>query len=100
MAAAGGGTTCALVSGKLRRSGVAWSLFIAGSFDVDAAIITLSGLPKDAVVPLIGAFAIGSMVAFNMAFKMAVAGVTARRLSLASVAALGVSLGVLLATLG
>ena len=82
------------------ESGVAWSLFVAGSFDVDAAIITLSGLPKDAVVPSIAALALGGTVAVNMAFKMAVAGVTARRQGLAAVVALGVSLAVLLATLG
>ena len=57
------------------ESGVAWSLFLAGSFDVDAAIITLSGLPTDAVVPSIAAFALGGTVAVNMAVE----GVTARR---------------------
>ena len=82
------------------ENGVAWSLFVAGSFDVDAAIITLSDLPNDAVLPSIAALALGGTVAVNMAFKMAVAGVTARRQSLASVAALSVSLVVLLATLG
>ena len=82
------------------ESGVAGSLFLAGSFDVDAAIITLSGLPKDAVVPSVAALALGGTVAMNMAFKMIVAGVTARRESLVAVAALGVSLIVLLVTLG
>ncbi len=82
------------------ESGVAWSLFVAGSFDVDAAIITLSGLPKDAVTPSIAALALGGTVAVNMAFKMAVAGVTARRQGLPAVSALGVSLVVLLVTLG
>ena len=82
------------------ENGVAWSLFVAGSFDVDAAIITLSGLPKDAVVPSIAALALGGTAAVNMAFKMAVIGVTARREGLAAVAALGASLAVLLATLG
>lgn len=81
------------------ESGVAWSLFIAGSFDVDAAIITLSGLSKDAVVPSIAALALGGTVAVNMGFKMAVAGATARRQGLPAVAALGASLVVLLATL-
>ncbi len=81
------------------ESGVAWSLFIAGSFDVDAAIVTLSGLPERAITPSIAALAIGGTVAVNMAFKIAVAGVTARRKSFSSVAALGVSLAVLLATL-
>ena len=82
------------------ESGVAWSLFVAGSFDVDAAIITLSGLPDDAVIPSIAALALGGTVAVNMAFKMAVVGLTARRPGLVAVAALGVSLVILLATLG
>lgn len=81
------------------ESGVAWSLFVAGSFDVDAAIITLSGLPKDAVVSSIAALALGGTVAVNMVFKMAVAGTTARRQGMPAVAALGASLVVLLATL-
>ena len=82
------------------ESGVAWSLFVAGGFDVDAAIITLSGLPSDAVVPTTAALALGGTVAINMAFKMAVTGVTARRQGLGAVTALGVSFVILLATLG
>ena len=82
------------------ESGVAWSLFLAGGLDVDAAIITLSGLPTGAVVPSTAALVLGGTVAVNMAFKMAVAGVTARRQGLAAVTALGVSFVILLATLG
>lgn len=82
------------------ESGVAWSLFVAGSFDVDAAIVTLSGLPTDAVAPSIAALALGGTVAVNMAFKMVVVGVTARRRGLAAVMVLGVSLIALFATSG
>jgi uncharacterized membrane protein (DUF4010 family) len=81
------------------ESGVAWSLFIAGSFDVDAAIVTLSGLPENAIAAPMAALAIGGTVAINMAFKIAIAGVTARRKALPAMAALGASLAVLLATL-
>ena len=80
-------------------SGAAWSLFIAGSFDVDAAIVTLSGLPNDTIAAPIAALAIGGTVAVNMAFKIAIAGATARRQALPAMAALGISLAVLLATL-
>ena len=80
-------------------SGAAWSLFIAGSFDVDAAIVTLSGLPKNALAAPIAALAIGGTVAVNMAFKIAIAGATARRQALPAMAALGISLAVLLASL-
>ena len=80
--------------------GVAWSLFAAGSFDVDAAIITLSGLPRDAVASSTAALAIAGTVGVNMAFKMAVAGVTARRRGLPAVGALGIILIVLIGSLG
>ena len=81
------------------ESGTAWSLFVAGSFDVDAAIVTLAGLPQGAVAAPIAALAIGGTVAVNMAFKIGVTAVTARRPGLPAVGALGASLAVLLATL-
>ncbi len=84
---------------RFGESGAAWSLFIAGSVDVDAAIVTLSGLPKDAIAAPLAGLAIGGTVAVNMAFKIAIAGVTARRKALPAMAALGASLVVLLATL-
>ena len=84
---------------RFGENGVAWSLFIAGSFDVDAAIVTLSGLPKNAIDAPIAALAISGTVAINMAFKIAIAGVTARRKALPGAAALGASLAVLLVTL-
>ena len=54
------------------EAGGAWSLFIAGSFDVDAAIVTLGGLPRGSVNPAIAAIALGGTVAVNMAFKIAI----------------------------
>lgn len=81
------------------ESGAAWSLFVAGSFDVDAAIVTLSGLTKGAIAAPIAALAIGGTVAVNMVFKIVVAAVTARRKSVPGVTALAISLVVLVATL-
>jgi uncharacterized membrane protein (DUF4010 family) len=52
--------------------GGALSLFFAGSFDVDAAIVTLSTLPRGSIAPDLAAFALGGTVAVNMAFKTAV----------------------------
>jgi uncharacterized membrane protein (DUF4010 family) len=49
--------------------GAALSLFIAGSFDVDAATVAYSTLPPDAVPVAIAAFALAGTVAVNMAFK-------------------------------
>jgi uncharacterized membrane protein (DUF4010 family) len=49
--------------------GAALSLFIAGSFDVDAATVAYSTLPADAVPVAVAAFALAGTVAVNMAFK-------------------------------
>ena len=57
--------------------GAAISLFIAGSFDVDAAMVAYSVLPRDAVPVAIAALAIAGTVAINMAFKAAIVFVNA-----------------------
>jgi uncharacterized membrane protein (DUF4010 family) len=50
----------------------AWSLFVAGSFDVDTAIVTLAALPDHAIAPRLAALALAGTAAVNMAFKVAV----------------------------
>jgi uncharacterized membrane protein (DUF4010 family) len=50
----------------------AWSLFLAGSFDVDAAIVAFSSLRPGSIPSGIAALALGGTVAVNMAFKTAV----------------------------
>lgn len=80
--------------------GGAWSLFFAGSFDVDAAIVTYSTLPPGAITPQLAAFALAGTVAVNMAFKTAVVLASAGfRAGLRPAVALSSSLAVLLATL-
>jgi uncharacterized membrane protein (DUF4010 family) len=82
------------------EAGAAISLFIAGSFDVDAAMVAYSTLPRDAVPVAIAAFTLAGTVAINMAFKAAIvfagAGAKAGRIAGLSLVA---SLAVLLATL-
>lgn len=82
------------------ESGAAISLFIAGSFDVDAAMVAYSILPQGAVALPIAALALAGTVAVNMAFKAAIvfvnAGAKAGRT--AGLALLG-SLAVLLAVI-
>jgi uncharacterized membrane protein (DUF4010 family) len=51
----------------------AWSLFIAGSFNVDTAIVTLTGLPAGAIAPRLAAIALAGTTVVNMAFKIGVA---------------------------
>ncbi len=56
----------------------AWSLFLAGSFDVDTAIVTLASLPANAIGPHLAALALAGTAAVNMAFKIGVAIANAR----------------------
>ncbi|HSG33872.1 MAG TPA: DUF4010 domain-containing protein [Sphingomonadaceae bacterium] len=87
--------------------GAALSLFLAGSFDVDAALVAYSTLPREAVSVAIAALALGGTVAVNMAFKAAVVfangGWTAGRRAglslLASLAVLAVTLALRAITL-
>ncbi len=82
------------------EQGAALSLFIAGSFDVDAAIVAYSALPTGAVAVPVAALALSGTAAVNMAFKAAIVFVNAgtqrgRQAGLALLA----SLAVLVATL-
>ncbi|HSQ95020.1 MAG TPA: DUF4010 domain-containing protein [Croceibacterium sp.] len=56
----------------------AWSLFVAGSFNVDTALVSLAGLPTGAIAPRLAALALVGTVAVNMAFKIGVAIANAR----------------------
>jgi len=81
--------------------GAALSLFIAGSFDVDAAIVACSALPAHAVTVSVAALALSGTAAVNMAFKASIVFVNAgaRRGRQAGLALLA-SLAVLVVTLG
>ncbi|MFC3100127.1 DUF4010 domain-containing protein [Altererythrobacter lauratis] len=54
------------------QSGAAISLFIAGSFDVDAAMVAYAVLPAEAVPVSVAALALAGTVVVNMAFKTAI----------------------------
>lgn len=82
------------------ESGIATSLFITGMFDVDAAIVTLSGLPQEAIERRIAAIAIAGTIVANMAVKMLVTAVYARRMGLPAVLGLAASTTVLIAVIG
>ena len=53
-------------------AGIVTVLIISGSFDVDAAIVTLGGLPQDTLTPESGALVIAAAVFINTAIKAAV----------------------------
>jgi uncharacterized membrane protein (DUF4010 family) len=81
------------------QSGVATSLFLTGSFDVDAAIITLSHLPQGAIARDLAALALGGTIVANMALKMVLNAVYARRHGLPGTVMLAVSTAVLVVSL-
>jgi hypothetical protein len=75
-------------------------LLIVGSMDVDVAIVTLGGLPADAIAPLPAAMAIAGTIIVNMAVKIGITlayarskGISAAIAMTASVAALAIMIG-------
>ncbi|MFC7537222.1 MgtC/SapB family protein [Sphingomonas sp. GCM10030256] len=85
---------------RFGESGVATSLFLTGSFDVDAAIVTLSGLPEAAIDRRLAAIALAGTIVANMAVKILVTALYARRTGVGALAGLTVSALVLMATIG
>ena len=88
-------------AGRFGETGIAVLLLIVGSTDVDTAIITLGGLPAVAISPLLAAIAIAGTVIANMAVKIGITLVYARRKGTsaalamtASVIALSVSIAI------
>lgn len=63
---------------EMGESAGAWSLFVAGTFNVDTALVTLTSLPPGAIGPRLAALALAGTVAVNMAFKIGVAIANAR----------------------
>lgn len=81
------------------QSGIAVSLFVTGTFDVDAAIVTLSGLGAGAIDRTLAAIAIAGTIVANMLLKMFVAALYARRQSGGAVLGLAASTAVLAITI-
>lgn len=61
------------------QSGIAVLLLIIGSMDVDVAIVTLGSLAPEAISPLLAAMAISGTAIVNMAVKIGITLVYARR---------------------
>jgi uncharacterized membrane protein (DUF4010 family) len=58
--------------GAFGEQGIAILLFLMGSMDVDASIVTAGGLPPEAIGPALAAIAIGGTIIANMAVKIGV----------------------------
>ncbi|HVU29675.1 MAG TPA: MgtC/SapB family protein [Sphingomicrobium sp.] len=82
------------------QSGAAASLFITGTFNIDAAIVTLSGLPPQTLDRELAALALAGTIIANTALKMFVAGLYARSRSLGSLIGLGASTLAITAAVG
>jgi uncharacterized membrane protein (DUF4010 family) len=81
------------------EQGIALLLFMMGSMDVDASIVTAGGLPPEAIGAALAAIAIGGTVVANMAVKIGVTLAYARGKGLRAALALVASTLVLVASL-
>ena len=77
--------------GSFGQSGIAVTLLIIGSMDVDVAIITLGTLAPEAITPLLAAMAIAGTTIVNMAVKVGITLVYARRKGLSAAIAMSAS---------
>jgi uncharacterized membrane protein (DUF4010 family) len=87
--------------GQFGEQGIAVLLFLMGSMDVDASIVTAGGLPPSAISAHLAAIAIGGTIIANMAVKIGVVlayargkGTSAALALLSSVVALAISIAI------
>jgi len=86
--------------GQFGQNGIAVLLLIIGSMDVDVAIVTLGTLPATAISPLLAAIAIAGTVIVNMAVKIGITLVYARRKGVSAAVAMTASVAVLAVMIG
>jgi len=97
---AGAAVAARWAQGQFGEQGIALLLFLMGSMDVDASIVTAGGLPEVSIGAKLAAVAIGGTVVANMAVKIGVTLAYARGKGASAAIALGASTLVLAATLG
>lgn len=85
--------------GQFGEQGIAVLLFLMGSMDVDASIVTAGGLPPQAIGAQLAAIAIGGTIIANMGVKIGVTLAYARSNGRSAAIALAASTLVLAATL-
>ena len=96
---AGAAVAARWAQGQFGEQGIALLLFLMGSMDVDASIVTAGGLPEAAIGAELAAIAIGGTVVANMAVKIGVTLAYARRQGAITAIALGASTLMLIASL-
>jgi len=77
--------------GTFGEQGIAVLLFLMGTMDVDASIVTAGGLPPEAIGAALAAIAIGGTIIANMAVKIGVTLAYARKNGSSAALALGAS---------
>jgi uncharacterized membrane protein (DUF4010 family) len=95
---AAGAVATAWARQEYGQSGVATSLFITGTFNVDAAIVTLSSLPPQAIDRQLAALALAGTIVANMTLKTLITAVYARHNGIGAASALAASTAVLAIT--
>jgi len=96
---AGAAVAARWAQGQFGEQGIAILLFLMGSMDVDASIVTAGGLPEAAIGSTLAAIAIGGTVVANMAVKIGVTLAYARAKGGSAALALGASTLVLAGSL-
>ena len=97
---AGAAVAARWAQGQFGEQGIALLLFLMGSMDVDASIVTAGGLPEASIGAPLAAIAIGGTVVANMAVKIGVTLAYARARGAGAAVALGASTLVLVASIG
>ena len=97
---AGAGVAVAWAQGRLGQAGIAVLLLIVGTMDVDVAIVTAGGLSSAAIGDVFAAAALAATILANMAVKLAITLLYARRRGRSAAIALGSSMIGLAASLG
>jgi len=96
---AGAAIAARWAQGQFGEQGIALLLFLMGSMDVDASIVTAGGLPDAAIGARLAGIAIGGTVVANMAVKIGVTLAYSRGKGASAAIALGASTLVLIASL-
>jgi len=96
---AGAAVAARWAQGQFGEQGIALLLFLMGSMDVDASIVTAGGLPEASIGSTLAAIAIGGTVVANMAVKIGVTLAYARGKGTSAAIALGASTLVLAGSL-
>ncbi len=97
---AGAAVAARWAQGQFGEQGIALLLFLMGSMDVDASIVTAGGLPAETIGATLAAIAIGGTVVANMVVKIGVTLAYAKSAGKTAALALGASTLFLAASIG